>query len=137
MSCFKRVTGGDKQNDTEERQKTLDMQFWKDRAVLKYLDRFDDSGNIAGLDHKAAAGKGAGDGGAGAADGGNKESDEVAIMELQQPINRDLNKIFKKAHMEIASQMCRNVTADQGAGVCSWHHEQHHHHHHEKDAQEQ
>jgi hypothetical protein len=82
----------------------LNGAFWRECAVLNYLTRFDDFGNITGFDRKSQ-GKDAHD-----------DGDQLATQASQNG-TRDLEKTFKKAHMEIASLMCRSINPDVGAGA--------------------
>jgi len=122
LSCLKRVTAR-KEDEIQSDLLPLDVVFWQGCAVLNYVSKFDDTGAITGLDAKEPkAGKNAGGGreDAAAAEGAGAENeDEAARMSDKGPA-RDLDKVFKKAHMEIASQMCRNIVShnrDEGAGL--------------------
>jgi hypothetical protein len=109
--CSKRLAQKDEE-DATNKQISLDEKFWQQCAVLTFLSKFDDSGNIRGLDSKHR------DGGP---DGAGKENEEEGALQMDKNADgkeRNLDKMFKKAHMEIASQMCRNVALrDDGAGV--------------------
>jgi len=117
LSCVKRAAVGESTHDND--QVPLDSGFWKNCAVLNYLSLFDDSGMIKLLDRKApTSGKHAE--AAADPDGHAKEHEEEAAQQLEQSPVRDLDKIFKKAHMEIASQMSRNIgerRQDGGGGL--------------------
>lgn len=102
-----------KLHETAARKMTLDKDFWKTCAVLNYLGNFDETGAISvsrDKDKKAKHGK-----------HGEDAEDHAAIENghafaaLQ---GRSLEKIVKRAHMEIASAKCRAVRpADPGGGV--------------------
>jgi len=119
MSCIRRVT--EKESETTDHKVALSGSFWQACAMLNYLEKFDESGRIS-MDPKAASGKGAGHDAGTGADGAGRENEEEAAQ-AEKSTTRDLEKIFKKAHMEIASQMSCNATVrpreagDQGAGI--------------------
>jgi hypothetical protein len=108
--CFKESLV---KNDDGDNEMALDINFWQESAVLNYLSLFDETGAIRGLDRKAATP-------GSKQDGATPEDGETSLQPLQKDGEKDgkMDKIFKKAHMEIASIMCRRVKdKDTGYGV--------------------
>mmetsp|Transcript_159476 Transcript_159476/g.290921 ORF Transcript_159476/g.290921 Transcript_159476/m.290921 type:complete len:1713 (-) Transcript_159476:64-5202(-) len=100
LPCFKSRKGVAKGDDVHKRP--LDKNFWKSCSVLNYLDRFDEYGKIRDNVGKPVA-----------TEGTNGLNGEVAKK-------NDLEDIFRRAHMEIASKMCRSTAArqvDRGGGM--------------------
>lgn len=135
------VLSFDKSEKTESQLVKLDATYWQDLSVLRHIAHLDESGRInlkeetrrrrrdtaegaskrergeegEASDSEASSepeGAGGGGGGGGASGGKfnfEKEDDKKRFL-----------KVFKKAHMEIASQMSRSVAVprrDDGAGV--------------------
>lgn len=101
LPCFKTRKGMAKGEEVFKRP--LDKWFWKECSVLNYLDRFDEYGKIRDNVGKPVATEGV-DGGMG----------EDAAKK------NDLEDIFRRAHMEIASKMCRTTAVrnmDRGGGM--------------------
>eukprot|EP00928_Gymnodinium_smaydae_P092333 TRINITY_DN7618_c0_g2_i1.p1 TRINITY_DN7618_c0_g2~~TRINITY_DN7618_c0_g2_i1.p1 ORF type:complete len:1751 (-),score=274.06 TRINITY_DN7618_c0_g2_i1:106-5358(-) len=101
--------------DTQNAMTSLDGSFWKKCGVLEQLSRIDEIGIIrAGASKQQLALKAAGLGaesGAAATDAGalavsaDAEADGLALN--GEEANKQFFSIFRKAHMDIASQICK------------------------------
>jgi len=115
LSCVKRAT--EKESESSATKVPLNDNFWKSCAMLNFLDKFDEAGKIH-LDRKTPAGKSVGIENGTGGDGGGHENEDEQASEMSAPY--DIEKIFKKAQMEIASQMSATANVqprDGGAGV--------------------
>jgi len=112
LSCHKTDGAGSKKDDKQDRQVSLNQEFWRRCSVLNYdlSSVFEDASSAKGTEKPLKRLEAA-------------LEDAKASRALVQAGAADahnLEKIFKKAHMEIASQMCRNVSVaagDDGAGL--------------------
>lgn len=115
--------------ENKKRTVTLDTNFWAECSVLRQLEYLDETGKFKLLDAKGTPFKEMGyrtpalkD-----AEGHGHEGSPVAAADNHDGLGlrreggqKRFLAIFKKAHMEIASQHCRRLElppADQGAGV--------------------
>jgi len=115
-----------RKDDKKKETRRLDKEFWQSCSVLTHICLVEESGRINAVDRKGgmssrtrANGDGAKDGGEAAADEEYERDEEGLDLETSEGQAQFL-KIFKKAHMEIASKLCRDVAVgkvDQGAGV--------------------
>jgi hypothetical protein len=119
-------SGGPKASSSRN-AKMLDMAFWKSQSVLERLNWLDhETGKIKALDEKGHLKDKAthGEKAITAFSGDNfiegMDPDD-GDHDLKSDGGKKLLSIFKKAHMEIASQLCRAAPTnlDRGAGVGS------------------
>lgn len=121
-----------KEEDTN--MEKLDLSFWQGLSILRHIHNLDDSGRInlprsephALAKHKSDGGEEGKHGDRGDDVGEEPGSELVEQEETGIGFNFDNEedrkkflKAFKKAHMELASQMCRAVpmSRDSGRGV--------------------
>jgi len=124
--------------DKGEKQETtlvpLDADYWQRLSVLRHVAFLDESGRVVLKKEDAHRRRESNDGGAGRAkereDGDGSDSEASSEPhdnaggsgfnpDKEEDCRRFL-KVFNKAHMEIASQMCRSIQVkrpDDGAGV--------------------
>jgi len=126
-----------KESDVRSTKKLvmLDNMFWREHAVLNFLGDVNEKGQVSiddkaggrlqdknrameGNEEFATGGHHAPHASASGSDGG-----EEAVSAEDHEAIKKLERIFKQAHMEMASMMCRHVDiqsgadVDQGAGV--------------------
>lgn len=88
----------------EVKKRALDKTFWKECSVLQYLDRFDEYGKIREASKEKS----------------NPDGTGPTPQRPGNGSNMELEEIFRRAHMEIASKMCRTTVArsvDRGGGM--------------------
>jgi len=117
-------------NDKEEvNLKKLDADFWQKLSILRYVNTLDESGRMVATrsqhqrsKRKLENGEQADRGDDGVAEQEEPEQEEVGVgfnFESWEDHKKFL-KAFKKAHMELASRMCRAMETtknDRGGGV--------------------
>eukprot|EP00931_Biecheleriopsis_adriatica_P043727 TRINITY_DN24986_c0_g1_i1.p1 TRINITY_DN24986_c0_g1~~TRINITY_DN24986_c0_g1_i1.p1 ORF type:complete len:1703 (-),score=342.16 TRINITY_DN24986_c0_g1_i1:24-5132(-) len=113
-------------NAEEEKRhaQSLDSHFWQQLSILRYIASLDESGKIvmregqeARETHQQHEDR---DGEEEEGSEAGSEAEEHGRIDFASPDGRKrFIKVFKKAHMEIASQMCRAVELrkDTGGGV--------------------
>ncbi|CAE7522060.1 pkd2, partial [Symbiodinium sp. CCMP2456] len=119
VNVFKGNKAGGRSHDERNLHK-LDPSFWRNLAVLRHIDKLDESGKINfNADRRSESPK------ARREEEENRERDdeeasydeEAGILDFSNPQDQHrFITVFKKAHMEIASQMTKDVvTPDEEA----------------------
>mmetsp|Transcript_56330 Transcript_56330/g.134438 ORF Transcript_56330/g.134438 Transcript_56330/m.134438 type:complete len:1649 (+) Transcript_56330:89-5035(+) len=104
LNIFKPNKGGSRAEEDRSLQK-LDAEFWSKMGILRHLERLDESGKIVPVESEKVR-----------EDEVSKEENSEDEGEQRDDLERFVT-IFKKAHMEIASQMTRDVgeVEDEGS----------------------
>jgi len=103
-------------DDKKKDNKHLDIDFWRACSVITHLGHMDKFGKIQVPDSKGAPRAIDDDDGKAVAPYEDPDQDEGGLDLDKEGGAKEFLAIFKRVHMEIASQMCRKV-APKGAGV--------------------
>eukprot|EP00403_Amphidinium_massartii_P003708 CAMPEP_0178383642 /NCGR_PEP_ID=MMETSP0689_2-20121128/7105_1 /TAXON_ID=160604 /ORGANISM="Amphidinium massartii, Strain CS-259" /LENGTH=1704 /DNA_ID=CAMNT_0020003865 /DNA_START=14 /DNA_END=5129 /DNA_ORIENTATION=+ len=120
-SCCKRKSKRQK-GESSQKEVVLDKDFWGSLSALQYLEFLDEKGSLSAAatdDRKdKPGGKSEGDG----MQVNGTDPEKGRLMDLSKEGQERLEMTFQRAHMELASIMCRAVpdhAKDTGAGVKS------------------